>query len=212
MRKVLGAGAEATVYLNDSSNDKSKTVDKERSKKNYRHEDIDSTLRKTRTRKESKILRDLAQSGFVPKLIEQKDNNIVMEYIDGIQLKKLLDKKPELATLIGKNLTIMHDKNIVHGDLTTSNMILVSKDGTKSQTSKSQKLFFIDFGLSFTSTKIEDKAVDIHLFKQALESKHFRVYDKAYKEFLKGYNPKEKKEILERLETVEQRGRYKEKT
>jgi Kae1-associated kinase Bud32 len=205
MRKVLGAGAEATVYLDDSSNGTGKTVDKERSKKNYRHEDIDSTLRKTRTRKESKVLKDLQPYGFVPKLLVQKDSNIVMEYIEGIQLKKLLDKKPELASLIGKNLTIMHDLNIIHGDLTTSNMILTGSG-------KSQKLFFIDFGLSFNSSKIEDKAVDIHLFKQALESKHFRVCDKAYKAFLKGYNPKQKKEIFERLETVEQRGRYKEKT
>lgn len=202
MRKVLGTGAEAIVYLDDT---KGMAVDKERSKKSYRHEDIDSMLRKTRTRKESKILRDLAQSGFAPKLVEQKGHNIIMEYIEGIQLKKLLDKKPELAILIGKNLTIMHDKNIIHGDLTTSNMILMGKG-------KLQKLFFIDFGLSFNSTKIEDKAVDIHLFRQALESKHFRVNEKAYKYFLKGYNPKDKKEILERLETVEQRGRYKEKS
>jgi len=199
MRKILGSGAEATIYLDGAS------VDKERSKKSYRHEDIDSMLRRTRTRKESKILKSLEPFGFAPKIIEQKDYNIVMEYIDGDQLKKLLDKKPELGSMIGMNLSIMHDLNIIHGDLTTSNMILAGK-------TKSKKLYFIDFGLSITSPKIEDKAVDIHLFKQALESKHFRVFDKAYKEFLKGYNPKNKKEILERLETVEQRGRYKEKT
>ena len=198
-RKILGSGAEATVYLDDN------IVDKERSKKGYRHEDIDNTLRKLRTRKESKILKSLEKYGFTPKIIEQKDSNILMEYIDGIQLKKLLDKNPKLAVLIGRNLSVMHDLNIIHGDLTTSNMILSGKG-------KSQKLYFIDFGLSFNSPKIEDKAVDIHLFKQALESKHFRVFDKAYKEFLKGYNPKNKKEILDRLETVEQRGRYKEKT
>ena len=198
-RKILGKGAEATVYLNG------KTVDKQRLKKSYRHEDIDSTLRKARTKKEAKILKSLEKFGFSPKLIEQKDSDIVMEYIDGIQLKKLLDKKPALSSMIGKNLSIMHDMNIIHGDLTTSNMILVGKG-------KDARLYFIDFGLSVNSPKIEDKAVDIHLFKQALESKHFRVSDKAYEEFLEGYNPKDKKEILERLETVEQRGRYKEKT
>lgn len=210
MRKILGSGAEATVYLDDT------TVIKERSKKNYRHVVIDLALRKARTKKEAKILKALEPFCFAPKLIIKNDKkannsidseeyNISMEYIDGVQLKKILDKNVKLATLIGKNLTIMHDLNIIHGDLTTSNMILVTK-------LKSSKLFFIDFGLSFNSSKIEDKAVDIHLFKQALESKHFRVYDKAYKAFLEGYNPKMKKEILERLETVEQRGRYKEKT
>jgi Kae1-associated kinase Bud32 len=195
MRKVLGSGAEATIYLDG------KIVDKERSRKSYRHEDIDTVLRKIRTRKESKILKSLESSGFVPKLIEQKDHNVIMEYVDGIQLKKLLDKRPELAILIGKNLAYIHDKNIIHGDLTTSNMILTSN----------KKLFFIDFGLSYNSARIEDKAVDIHLFRQALESKHFRINDKAYKYFLKGYNPKGKKDILERLEIVEMRGRYKEK-
>lgn len=203
MRKVLGAGAEATVYLDGSSG--KDVIDKERSKKNYRHEDIDSVLRRSRTRKESKILKALESSGFVPKLLEQKDHNVVMEYINGVQLKHVLDKKPELAVLIGKNLAYMHDRNLIHGDLTTSNMILVGKG-------KSQKLFFIDFGLSYNSTRVEDKAVDIHLFKQALESKHFRVNDKAYKYFLQGYIPKEKKDILTRLAVVEQRGRYKEKT
>ncbi len=198
MRKILGAGAEATVYLDDNS------VYKERSVKNYRHEDIDSVLRKTRTRKESKILKSLEKYGFVPKIIEQKEYNIVMEHIVGTQLKKILDKDPKLAILIGKNLSIMHDLNMIHGDLTTSNMILSGKD-------KSKKLYFIDFGLSYNSARIEDKAVDIHLFKQALESKHFRVNDKAYKYFLQGYNPKDRKEILERLAIAETRGRYKEK-
>jgi len=207
MRKVLGAGAEATVYLDDNINKSysRKSVDKERSRKSYRHEDIDAVLRKSRTRKESKILKTLEKYDFAPKLIEQKEHNIITEYVDGIQLKKLLDKDPKLAQLIGKNLTIMHDLNIIHGDLTTSNMILSSKG-------KSQKLYFIDFGLSYNSTRIEDKAVDVHLFKQALESKHYKVADKAYKEFLKDYSPKDKKEIMERFNVVEQRGRYKEKT
>ncbi len=236
MRKILGSGAEATIYLNTNNN----VVDKERSKKEYRHEVIDSTLRKARTKKEAKILKALEPYGFAPKLIiaetkkDVKSNSsqdtdfestISMEYIDGVQLKKILDKNIPLAELIGKNLTIMHDLNIIHGDLTTSNMILVDTNLveakiTKNKTTKrknadvkkSSKLFFIDFGLSFNSSKIEDKAVDIHVFKQALESKHFRVYADAYEIFLKAYNPKMKKEILERLDTVEQRGRYKEKT
>jgi Kae1-associated kinase Bud32 len=203
MRKVLSSGAEATIYI-DGAN-KSQTVDKERSKKNYRHNSIDETLRKARTRKESKILHSLEKYGFVPKILKQDEYNIIMEYVDGVQLKKAIDKDPKLALLVGKNLTIMHDNNIIHGDLTTSNMLLTKKG-------KIQKLYFIDFGLSYTSTRVEDMAVDIHLFKQALESKHYKIASKAYIQFIKGYNPKNKKEILERLEIVEQRGRYKEKT
>jgi len=195
MRKMLSSGAEATIYIDGSK------ISKERVSKSYRHEFIDINLRKTRTRKEVKILKSLEKYGFVPRIIENSEYNILMEHIDGVQVKKLLDKNPKLAGLIGKNLSIMHDLDIIHGDLTTSNMIL-----------RDNKLFFIDFGLSFSSARIEDKAVDIHLFKQALGSRHFRVAKKAYAYFFKNYNPKNKKEILERLSIVEQRGRYKEKS
>jgi Kae1-associated kinase Bud32 len=192
---MLSSGAEATIYIDGSK------ISKERVSKSYRHEFIDINLRKTRTRKEVKILKSLEKYGFVPRIIENSEYNILMEHIDGVQVKKLLDKNPKLAGLIGKNLSIMHDLDIIHGDLTTSNMIL-----------RDNKLFFIDFGLSFSSARIEDKAVDIHLFKQALGSRHFRVAKKAYAYFFKNYNPKNKKEILERLSIVEQRGRYKEKS
>ena len=37
-----------------------------------------------------------------------------------------------------------------------------------------KKIYLIDFGLSLYSNKPEDKAVDLHLLKQALESKHYR--------------------------------------
>ncbi len=69
----------------------------------------------------------------------------------------------EIGNLIGK----MHNQNIIHGDLTTSNMIVNSNE---------KKIYFIDFGLSFFSEKIEDKAVDLHLLKRALESKHLKKY------------------------------------
>ncbi|HIH31866.1 TPA: Kae1-associated serine/threonine protein kinase [Candidatus Woesearchaeota archaeon] len=195
--RQIGSGAEAVILINSNKN-----IEKQRIEKAYRLKEIDIPLRRSRTKKEAKILEKLKLLGMdVPKLINIKEYDIEMENIDGTQLKKLLDKNPKYADMIGKNLTIMHNNNIIHGDLTTSNMIL-----------KNKKLFFIDFGLSFNSTRIEDKAVDIHLFRQALESKHFRVMNKAYKYFLKTYNPKDKKEILLRLEEVEKRGRYKEKT
>ena len=72
------------------------------------------------------------------------------------------------------------------------------------------KIFFIDFGLGFISHKFEDKAVDIHLFKQALEAKHFRNWEALFSEFEKGYNKsKDFKIVFERLKAVEKRGRYK---
>ncbi len=191
--KRIGDGAEAIVYLNNKNN-----IDKSRIKKAYRISEIDIPLRKSRTRREANILKKLENLIPVPKLIKQEEYSLEMENIQGTQLKKILDKKPELAKLIGKSLTIIHNDNVIHGDLTTSNMIL-----------KKEVLYFIDFGLSFMSNKVEDKAVDIHLFKQALESKHYKIFEKAYKDFLSAYKPTQKKEILKRLEQVESRGRYK---
>jgi len=73
-------------------------------------------------------------------------------------------------------------------------------------------IFFIDFGLGFISHKFEDKAVDLHLLRQALEAKHFRNWETLFKEILKGYSKsKDSKIVLERMKAVEKRGRYKEK-
>jgi len=75
--------------------------------------------------------------------------------------------------------------------------------------SESNKIYIIDFGLGFISRKIEDKAVDLHLIKQALEAKHWQNHEDLFKEFTKGYTWTESKKALERLVTVERRGRYK---
>ena len=73
----------------------------------------------------------------------------------------------------------------------------------------SEATYLIDFGLSFISTKTEDKTVDLHLMKQALEAKHFQNAKKLFIAFKKGYQWKDSKKILERLIIVEKRGRYK---
>jgi len=189
--KKIGSGAEAVVYK-----DKNQVI-KIRPKKGYRISEIDSELRKFRTRREAKVIEKLPVPG--PKLIDcDRKEKLVMSYIKGNKVRDILDNQPKLARDIGHKLSLMHDADIIHGDLTTSNMIF------------DKELKFIDFGLSFFSSRIEDKAVDIHLFKQALESKHFRIEKTAYKEFLKGYKRARDYElIISRLEEVEGRGRYK---
>jgi len=75
------------------------------------------------------------------------------------------------------------------------------------------KVVFIDFGLSFHSERIEDKAVDLHLLKEALESRHWRVWKECFAAAARAYEKKAKdgKLILKRLEEIETRGRYKKK-
>ncbi len=202
MKKILYSGAEAHLYL---ENDK---LVKERVPKGYRHKFIDNMKRKYPTRREFKILMRARNLGMnVPEVFEVDENEmkVIMEFVKGDLLKETLDnykknKREEVCKLIGEQVAKMHDDNIIHGDLTTSNMIL--KEG---------KVFFIDFGLGCISHKIEDKAVDLHLLRQAMESKHFKHGDN-FDLVLKGYNKSNNyEETLERLEKVEKRGRYKRK-
>ena len=203
MKKILYSGAEAHLYLEDDK------LVKERISKGYRHKFIDNMKRRYPTRREFKILTRAHKMGMdVPEVFEVDDNEmkVVMEFVKGDVLKETLDsyekkKREEVCKKIGEQVAKMHDDNIIHGDLTTSNMIL-----------KDDKVFFIDFGLGFISHKIEDKAVDLHLLRQAMESKHFKHADN-FDLVLKGYKKSSNYgETLDRLEKVEKRGRYKRKT
>jgi Kae1-associated kinase Bud32 len=105
----------------------------------------------------------------------------------------------------------VHNKTSREAEL-INNASLLGRVGGNNSLSHNFQIFFIDFGLSFHSQKYEDKAVDIHLIKQALEAKHFKNWEILYKEFIKGYSKESKDEklILKQLEQVEKRGRYKE--
>ena len=193
--KLIGKGAEAELYQ-----DKDKVI-KKRISKGYRIKELDNTLRKSRTRREAKVLQKLPKEIPAPELIHMDDKNmdIDMTYVKGEKVRDILDNNLSICKEIGEKIAIMHNAGIIHGDLTTSNMIF------------NNKVYFIDFGLSYFSEKIEDKAGDLHLMRQALESKHYKVYEKAFEQVLKGYKFKSNnfKAIIERLEKVEARGRNK---
>lgn len=194
MTRIIQRGAEAVLILNKNN------LIKQRVEKHYRLKEIDIVLRKRRTKKEVKLLNKI---DFSPKVIKSSEFDIEMEFIDGDLIKDVVDslskkERKKVCVEIGKKIAEMHDKNIIHGDLTTSNMIL--KD----------KVYFIDFGLGFVSRRFEDKAVDIHLLRQAFESKHYRTYDECFKAVLEGYKQsKNFKDVMKQLEKVELRGRYK---
>ena len=196
--KLIAQGAEAKIF-----EDKRKIV-KHRIKKDYRVAELDERIRKFRTRREAKILNKLTDLNFPsPEVLKLDDKKMILE-IEKIKGKKLSDFLEKLdykkiCREIGSLTNKMHSKGIIHGDLTTSNMILSDED---------KKIYFIDFGLSFISHKDEDKAVDLHLIKQALESKHYKIFDECFKEVLKGYK---NQAVIKRLEKVESRGRHKKK-
>ncbi len=199
--KILQQGAEATIILTDNDQ-----IIKRRVKKSYRLPSIDESIRKQRTRAEAKLLEKVGKIVSAPKVIkvDEKTKEITMDFINGKKLSDNLDSFPideqkEICEIVGKEVATLHDSDIIHGDLTTSNMIL-----------SNDKVYFIDFGLGFHSHKTEDKAVDLHLLKQALEAKHFQHWRILFTEVLKGYeHSKEHKKVLEQLKKVEARGRYK---
>lgn len=199
MEKIIAQGAEALLIRKDDS------LIKRRIKKSYRQKELDEKLRFGRTRRESKLLEKASKIINAPEVKKTSKDEINMQFIDGERLSDHLDDFPLAKSLsickqLGEEIALLHNNNIIHGDLTTSNMIL-----------KKEKIYFVDFGLGFISGKIEDKAVDLHLLRQAFESKHFIRWQEYYKQALEGYKSKSSNagDILERLKIVEERGRYK---
>lgn len=198
--KILQHGAEALIILDEDK------VIKRRIKKSYRLPQIDEEIRKLRTRSEAKLLLKASRLVSVPEIknVDEESKEISMEFLEGKKLSEYLDSfslgdQKKICKMMGKNIAKLHDSDIIHGDLTTSNMIL-----------KDEKVFFIDFGLGFSSHKIEDKAVDLHLLRQALEARHFRNWETLFTEVKRGYSSsKNSSLVLEQFKKVEARGRYK---
>ncbi len=344
---VVSQGAEAIILLDKENNQ----IIKQRIPKLYRIKELDNKIRKHRTKVETKLLEKAGKIISVPKVIKtnEKEKEIIMEFIDGEKLSEHLDKfelkkQLEICKKIGESISKLHHEGLIHGDLTTSNMILkednsyqtadnfkkqlteikklnfpigeyalfgscplgvrgirdsrdidmvvdellwkklaekykVEKFETgptrkkfikigeievypdwlpwlpntkeliqtadiiegvpfvklkyvlewkktfgrekdrkdvklikKYQSSNQDKVYLIDFGLGYQNGKHEDKAVDLHVLKQALEAKHFLHWEKLWNAVKTGYqkaNKTDSKKVLERLTAVERRGRNK---
>jgi len=199
--KELKRGAEAILWLDDDK------VTKERIKKGYRLPQIDNSLRKTRTKKEAKLLSDARRCGVsTPNIVsvDEKNNKIAMDYIEGKRLKEFFNEtndknRQKVAEVVGKSVGLLHKNGIVHGDLTTSNMIL-----------KDDKVYFIDFGLGENSQRVESLAIDLSVLKEAFKSTHFKHLNLLWNSFIKGYKQTNDNfnKVLETLNDIEKRGRY----
>ena len=218
--EILSQGAEGKLYIGEHNGQR--CLVKERFVKKYRHPDLDTQLTKERLRAESKAInRCIAAEILVPKVyhMDLNDRKIYMEYFEkAITVKhyvnNILPKAQQndaeevlqtLGTKIGKAVGKMHSNNIIHGDLTTSNMLLNSDDDSFNK----YELIMIDFGLAHYSQSTEDKGVDLYVLERALLSTHsslvtfFDIILAAYKE----HNPKSHKEVVVKFEAVRARGR-----
>lgn len=201
--EIIGRGAEAILYLDIF--EKQKVLVKERIPKKYRITEIDEKLRRERTRKEVKLLTEARTFGVeTPPLFNVAENKITMEYIDGKTVKEVFYHAAEediekISKEVGKIIGLLHSNGIIHGDLTTSNMII-----------KNGKIFIIDFGLGEFSKKIEDQGVDLNLFEESVKATHFKLYPIIWKNVIEAYKKEYKSanEVLMKVEEIEKRARY----
>jgi Kae1-associated kinase Bud32 len=193
MTTVFARGAEATVTQNGET-----VVEKERVEKKYRHPTIDKQLRENRTNTEVRLLKKARKCVKTPAVMETGDASFEMEYIDGEPVKdRGFDE--DVYTRLGEALACLHDHDVIHGDLTTSNMLLEDGD-----------LVLIDFGLGFSSDRVEDKATDLRLLKQTLHASHPGFWEKAWEAVIDAYQDASQtgEETVERVREIAGRGRY----
>ncbi len=197
---LIKRGAEAEIRLIEWYG--KKAISKLRITKQYRNPILDNAIRKQRTLHEAYMLHEAKKASVsTPSIyfVDPRNAEIVMEYIDGRVVKDIITKNVELSRYIGEVVARLHMNDIIHGDLTTSNFLLYR-----------DRLVLIDFGLSFKSKRIEDKAVDIRLIKEVLSSAHADIFDDAFRLFLEGYKGilKDIDDILKNVREIEKRGRY----
>jgi len=202
--QIIQRGAEAVLYLEEM--DGRKVLVKDRLPKGYRIPQLDEKIRSQRTKKEERLILKARRAGVnAPNIVEARESKIIMEWIEGKKLKDSLNSMPrsqraKIYRLVGESIAKLHSAGLIHGDLTTSNMIF-----------KDNRLYIIDFGLGKISGKIEDQAVDLYLLYEALKSTHLKLLEEAWEGVLKAYkqNYSKSKEVLNRVLKIEKRRRYK---
>jgi len=205
---LIKKGAEANLYLTDWHSEKA--VMKKREPKKYRPSTLDEQIRIYRTIHEPQLIHEAKKAGVSTPtifLVDIKDATIIMEFIKGKQLKQLLgivseEERQNLCRKIGESIGKLHRYGIIHGDLTTSNMILNSEG----------KIVFVDFGLGEKTKELEARGVDLHLMKRALQSTHFRFAKECFDAIVMGYSKvvgnETVKSVLDQIKEIERRGRY----
>ncbi|XP_076246502.1 TP53 regulating kinase isoform X2 [Calliopsis andreniformis] len=224
--ELIAQGAEARVYKSIYLG--KPTLIKERFEKKYRHVDLDTRLTKDRIKAECRAMVRAKAAGVVTPaiyLVHLERRCIYMEYIENaIVLKDFIDQNISsgsnverlinfIAQGLGTLIARLHSKNIIHGDLTTSNVLLRNVD-EKLDTNKCDDVsnfIMIDFGLARLESSVEDKAVDLYVLERSLLSAHselpqlfsgiFNTYQKCYT------NKNQCKEIVSKYKEVQARGR-----
>ncbi len=182
-------------------------VCKHRLQKRYRIKEIDNRLIQTRTRDEAKLMSLARKAGVNVPLIYDIDLNegtLIMQLINGNRIKDIynslsLKKRKELCRQMGGSIARLHNNDIIHGDITTSNMMF-----------EENRIFFIDFGLGEINPDIEAKGVDLHVLMEAMESTH-STYASDFSFVMQGYEATYSDDVTSvknKINDIIRRGRY----
>jgi len=198
VNQQIAAGAEAVIERSGGR------IIKRRVKKNYRIPELDTRIRAARTRSEAKLISEARRCGVPTPVIydvNTAEHTIEMEFIEGPRMKDVLDLS--MSERIGELVGRLHGCGIIHGDLTTSNLILHSGGGDGGD-----RIYFIDFGLGYFEKNVEAQGVDVHVLFQTFVSTHG---DPGLEEaFSAGYRRTfpDADQVLTRVREIEARGRY----
>ncbi len=204
---LLYRGAEADVVLGDWQG--LKAVFKIRKPLTYRLPVLDETIRRQRTVREAEMMHLAKRAGVASPALYDVDvpgSTLVMEFIEGERLKDLVTSLPALGLEecffeFGDAAARLHRAGIMHGDLTTANVVR-----------RRGRLVFIDFGLSIRTSRLEDHAVDLRLIKETLAGAHSDASARAFEALTRGYasvvGPSRSRAVLRQLQSIERRGRY----
>ena len=202
--KKISQGAEAEIYQGIYL--KRDVVIKIRKPKPYLNPAMDENLKRARTKSEARnLIKAKINHVNVPRLFlyDRINKTIVMEFIEGKVGKSINEKRvfDLMITQLGQQVAKLHSLDIIHGDITTSNIILDNKE----------MVHLLDFGLSKVSPQLEDKAIDLLVLKKTMITGKNIKSKTGWELFLEGYasiNPVELKRIVTRLEKIEKRVRY----
>jgi N6-L-threonylcarbamoyladenine synthase/protein kinase Bud32 len=193
-------GAEAvvdTVAPEDCEYDfPGRSVSKHRRPKAYRHPDLDATLTRERTAAEARLTADARAAGVPTPLVWDVDREratIRFQHVGETDLAERLTA--EAVTTVGRHLAAIHDAGMVHGDPTTRNVRV------------GDRVWLIDFGLGFHTSHVEDYAMDLHVLRQSVAATAADP-DPLLDAAVEGYTAVGADAVIERLATVEDRGRY----
>ncbi|KAL8995846.1 MAG: hypothetical protein Q9169_004498 [Polycauliona sp. 2 TL-2023] len=241
--QLLALGAEAHLYTTTFLLPSKKCILKYRPPKPYRHPTLDTRLTRHRILSEARTLVRCRRARVpVPGVLALDADGgwMMMEYVEGGTVKERLQRLRDrwkargregeewermegevkgLMGRIGEAVGDMHNVGVVHGDLTTSNLMLRpgrSMDTAGEATSKEEEvnldgeIVLIDFGLATQSVHDEDKAVDLYVLERAFGSTHPEL-EEGFQEVLRAYGESYNgaKVVLKRLADVRMRGRKK---